>query len=247
MKAAYFDIFSGISGNMVLGALLDAGLKLDILKKELSKLNISDYELQTEKVVKNGISGTYLKVKLSDDDHCHEDHEHQHGRHLSEIEDLIAESDLEESVKDLSTRIFRRLAESEARIHNTDPDQVHFHEVGAVDAIVDIVGTAIGIHKLGIKKVFASRIHIGTGFGNCAHGKIPIPAPATLDLLQDTPVYSTGIESELVTPTGAAIITTLAEEFGSLPLMQIRKIGYGAGSRNLEIPNLLRISTGKLV
>lgn len=246
MKIAYFDIFSGISGNMVLGALLDAGLEFDVLKEELSKLDLTGYQLQVEKTVKNGVSSTYLNVELEKDNHHHDDHDH-HGRHLAEIEKIIVDSDLAAPVKEMSSRIFRRLAKAEAKIHNKDPEQVHFHEVGAVDAIVDIVGAAVGIHKLGIEQVIASRIHTGTGFVDCAHGRIPIPAPATLELLQNAPVYSTGIESELVTPTGAAIITTLADEFSSLPLMQIKSIGYGAGSRDLEIPNLLRVSIGELV
>lgn len=232
---------------MILGSLLNAGLELDRLKGELSKLDLTGYQLQVETAVKNGVSGTYLNVELEKDNHHHDDHEDHHGRHLAEIEEIIADSDFAAPVKEMSSRIFRRLAQAEAKIHNKDPEQVHFHEVGAVDAIVDIVGAAVGIHELGIDQVVASRIHTGTGFVDCAHGKIPIPAPATLELLQNTPVYSTGIESELVTPTGAAIITTLADEFGPLPLMQIKSIGYGAGSRDLEIPNLLRVSIGELV
>jgi hypothetical protein len=241
VRVAYFDIFSGISGNMILGALLDMGLDLEFLKDELAKLDLDGYQLKLEKRVKNGITGAYLEVEVRDN--C----DKRHGRHLADIESLIEESELNREVKDLSKRIFRRLAEAEAKIHNRDIEEIHFHEVGAVDSIVDIVGAVIGIKSLGIEEIYASRVHTGTGFVNCAHGKIPVPAPATLELLRDIPIYSSGIQNELVTPTGAAIITTLAKKFAYLPLIKLEKIGYGAGSRDLEIPNLLRISIGELL
>ncbi|SJZ43272.1 hypothetical protein SAMN02745118_00829 [Selenihalanaerobacter shriftii] len=243
MKAVYFDIFSGISGNMVLGALLDAGLKLDILKKELAKLGLTEYEIDVKEVVKGGIKGTYVEVQVEEHN---EDNHHTHGRHLADIEAIIDESELDVKIKKLSKKIFNRLAKAEAKIHNTTIYKIHFHEVGAVDAIIDIVGAVIGIEALGIEEIYASRVHTGTGFVNCDHGKIPVPVPATLELLQEVPVYSTGIKNELVTPTGAAIITTLAKKFGNMPLMQTEQIGYGAGSRELEIPNLLRLRIGNL-
>jgi len=261
---AYFDIFSGISGNMVLGALLELGLDLDSLEEELEKLGLSDeYKIEVEKVLKEGIGGTHVEVKLIEhhhehehdhehehnhehehDHHHHHHHDHHHGRHLDDINKLIEESSLSESIKEKSKAIFLKLAKAEAKIHGKDLNEIHFHEVGAVDAIVDIVGSVIGLELLGVERIIASRLHIGTGFVHCAHGKMPVPAPATMEILEGLPVYSTGIESELVTPTGAAIIATLAEEFTNRPEMEIKKTGYGAGTRELEIPNLLRINLG---
>lgn len=241
---AYFDIFSGISGNMVLGALVDAGLSLDALKEELSKLGLEgEYEIISKKVLKNGISGTYVNVQLKEHDH---EHGHHH-RHLNDIYEIIDSSDLSKSVKEKAKEIFLHLAKAESKMHGVELDEVHFHEVGAVDAIVDIVGSVIGIELLGIKRIKASPVHVGRGFVKSAHGKIPIPAPATMELLEGIPVYSIGIEAELTTPTGAAIITTLAESFGPRPYMLINKTAYGAGTRDLEIPNLLRINLGEFL
>ena len=264
---AYFDIFSGISGNMVLGALVDLGLDLKEWKKELAKLGLEDeYNIQTEKTEKHGIGGTYLQVKLvehnhqHDHEHNHEDghhhdhdhshnhnHEHSHshdshGRNLTDIRKIIDDSNLSKSVKEKSKEIFLNLAKAEAKIHGSDINEIHFHEVGAVDAIVDIVGSVLGLEMLGVDKIFASKLHIGNGFVECDHGKMPVPAPATMELLADTPIYSEGIEAEMVTPTGAAIITTLAEKFGPRDEMKIIKSGYGAGTWDLPIPNLLRIN-----
>ena len=250
---AYFDIFSGISGNMVLGALIDLGVEVDELKKEINKLGISEeYELKVNTVQKSGITGTYVDVELEehhhhseDDDHSHT-HGHSHGRGLKEIIELLDKSDLSAEIKEKSKLIFTNLAEAEAGIHNKDVNEIHFHEVGAVDAIVDIVGSVIGLDILGIENIYASRINTGNGFVKCEHGIIPVPAPATMELLKNIPIYSSGIEKELVTPTGAAIITTLADEYGSRPDMKIKKTGYGAGSYDLEIPNLLRINLGNI-
>ncbi|MCK8824098.1 nickel pincer cofactor biosynthesis protein LarC [Fuchsiella alkaliacetigena] len=239
MQIAYFHIFSGISGNMILGALLDAGLELSNLAAELKKLGLKNYTLEVEKTVKKGVSGSYVEVKTAEDN--------SPARDLADIRKIITTSQLDDTIQEQSLKIFQRLAEAEAKIHNTTPEEIHFHEVGAIDAIIDIVGAVIGIQHLGIEAIHCSRVHTGRGFVDCAHGRLPIPAPATLELLQGVPIYSTGIESELVTPTGAAIITTLAEQFGDLPLMRIESIGYGAGSRDLEIPNLLRISIGGLL
>ena len=269
---AYFDIFSGISGNMVLGALVDLGLDLKEWKKELAKLGLEDeYNIKTKKTDKHGIGGTYLQVKLvdTDHDHSHNDnhnhehghnhshkhnhdhshdhdhshsHGHSHGRNLDDIRDIIDKSDLSESVKEKSKKIFLNLAKAEAKIHGSNINEIHFHEVGAVDAIVDIVGSVLGLEMLGVDKIYASKLHIGNGFVECDHGKMPVPAPATMELLANIPIYSEGIEAEMVTPTGAAIITTLAEKFGPRDEMKIIKSGYGAGTRNLPIPNLLRIN-----
>lgn len=260
---AYFDIFSGISGNMVLGALVDLGLDLEKWKKELAKLGLEDeYNIETKKTDKHGIGGTYLQVKLVDHDHKHEhthnhehnhDHDHKehkhsaghghsHGRNLADIRRIIDNSGLSESVKEKSKKIFLNLAKAEAKIHGSDINEIHFHEVGAVDAIVDIVGSVLGLEMLGVDKIYASKLHIGTGFVECDHGKMPVPAPATIELLSELPIYSEGIEAEMVTPTGAAIISTLAEKFGPRDEMKIIKSGYGAGTWDLPIPNLLRIN-----
>ncbi|MEW5924401.1 MAG: nickel pincer cofactor biosynthesis protein LarC [Candidatus Zixiibacteriota bacterium] len=238
MKAVYFDCFAGISGDMTLGALVDAGLDIEKLKAELIKLNLKGYSIGAEKVVKNGITGTKINIEIE------EQNAHRHLKHINEI---IDNSSLDDDIKQTGKKIFFRLAEAEAKIHNTIIEKIHFHEVGAIDAIIDIVGAVIGIKLLGIKKVYASRIHVGRGFVECRHGKIPLPAPATAELLKGVPVYSTGIEGELTTPTGAAIITTLAESFGNMPVMNIRQIGYGAGTSDREIPNMLRVMIGEVV
>ncbi len=181
-----------------------------------------------------------------DHQHSHHGHSHDHQhRNLTDIEKLIDDSDLDEAVKKMSKEIFLYVARAEAKVHDKPMDQVHFHEVGAIDSIVDIIGVAILIQQLNPDKIISSPIHIGTGFVNCAHGNIPVPAPATLEILKGIPVYSTGIRSELVTPTGAAIVKALAEEFQEMPMMEIDKIGYGLGTKDLEITNVLRVVTGK--
>jgi len=236
MKIAYFDCFSGASGDMILGALMDAGLPLDVLKNELAKLDLDHYDLQVEKVTKKGLGGSQAKV-LVDDNH--------HHRHLHHIEDIIGQSDLSDTVKTKSLAIFKRLAEAEAKVHRTTIDAIHFHEVGAVDAIIDVVGAVAGLAALGIEKIYCSALHVGTGTVECAHGTLPVPAPATAELIQGKPVYSTGVDGELLTPTGAAILTTLASEFGPMPAMTLETAGYGAGSADIAIPNLLRIAIGE--
>lgn len=262
---AYFDIFSGISGNMVLGGLVDLGLDLEEWKDELEKLGLADeYEIKVEKADKHGIGGTYLEVELIDqnkdgsDGHSHGSHNHEHnhnhdnehnhshghshGRNLKDINTIIEESGLSDNVKEKSKEIFLNLARAEGKIHGKSINEIHFHEVGAVDAIVDIVGSVIGLELLGVEKIYASKLHTGTGFVQCDHGQMPVPAPATMELLSGVPVYSKGIEAEMVTPTGAAIITTLAENFGPRPEIKMIRSGYGAGGRDLPIPNLLRIN-----
>jgi len=236
LKIIYFDCFAGVSGDMILGALVDAGLDIELLKNELSKLKIDGFRISSEKAVKNGITGTRMLIETD------EQKAHRHLRHIVEI---IDDSNLDDEIKTKSKNIFTRLAEAEAKIHNTTPEKIHFHEVGALDAIIDIVGSVIGLRLLGIEKIFASRIHVGTGFVDCQHGRIPLPAPATVELLKGIPVYSTGIESELTTPTGAAILSTLADSFGTIPDMNVQSSGYGAGNADLQIPNLLRVVIGE--
>lgn len=235
MRVLYFDCCAGISGDMVLGALVDAGLNPDSLRAELARLNLTGWNIRITKVMKQSLAATRLQVETT------EDHTH---RGLSDIVKLIHDSDLDEKIQKLSENAFTRLAEVEAAIHNKSVDEIHFHEVGALDAIIDIVGSMIGIQLLRIDRVFSSPVHVGTGFVKAAHGEIPVPAPATMALLRNVPVYSRGIEAELTTPTGAAILTTLAEEFGPLPRMNVEAIGYGAASRELPIPNVLRVFRG---
>lgn len=235
MKIAYFHCFAGASGDMFLGSLLDLGADLQQFKQELGRLGIDGWDLDTRRVTKNGITGTKVEITM-DEDH--------HHRHLSHIVEIIQNAGLPQSVVEGSVRTFKRLAQAEAAVHGVGPEEVHFHEVGAKDAIIDIVGTHLLIHMLGIEAVYASDIHLGTGFTKAAHGKIPVPAPATLGLLTGVPTYSTGIQAELVTPTGAALLAELAQGFGTMPHMTITGVGYGAGSRDLEIPNLLRVVLG---
>jgi pyridinium-3,5-bisthiocarboxylic acid mononucleotide nickel chelatase len=237
MKIAYFDCFAGASGDMILGALLDAGLEIEILKAELAKLGLCRYDIQVKKVVKKGIGGTQAMVMID-----HEDYHHH--RNLYEIQNIIKNSHLSHSIKEKSINIFIRLAEAEAKVHGTSIEKVHFHEVGAMDAIIDVVGSVIGIETMGIEAVYCSPLHVGSGTVECAHGIFPVPAPATMELIREKPVYSTGVAGELLTPTGAAILTTLAGGFGPMPEMIVKHIGYGSGEKDLPIPNLLRVSIG---
>ncbi|MBZ4645960.1 MAG: pyridinium-3,5-bisthiocarboxylic acid mononucleotide nickel chelatase [Petroclostridium sp.] len=242
MKVLYFDCFAGISGDMTLGALLDLGVDKDVLLNELNKLNVSGFTIDISRAKKNGIEGMNVDIRL--DAH---NHKHEH-RNLHDIEKIIDESALDENVKKISKAMFMKVAQAEAKIHGTTIENIHFHEVGALDSIVDIVGVAICMNMLKVDKVISSPLHDGTGFVKCQHGLIPIPAPAVLEILREAsvPFYSTGIKNELVTPTGAAIIATLAEEFGNMPEMVVEKVGYGAGKRNMEIPNLLRVTLGEV-
>ena len=236
-KIAYFECFSGASGNMILGALIDAGVALDTLRSELQKLNVSGFELVCTRVMRNGISATHVDVK-TEETHAH--------RHLHHIAAIIEHSSLAPTIKENAIRIFTRLAEAEAKVHNTTPERIHFHEVGALDAIVDIVGAAIGLHLLGVDTIYVSPFSLGTGFVTCAHGTIPVPAPATVELLKGKPVRQSDIEAELVTPTGAAILSTLGTHFDTPPLCRFDVVGYGAGTRELSIPNVLRLSVGEI-
>ncbi|MDQ7781748.1 MAG: nickel pincer cofactor biosynthesis protein LarC [Desulfomonilaceae bacterium] len=238
MRTAYFDCFAGAAGDMILGALMDAGLALDTLKEEIAKLRLGRYDLRVEKVVKRGIGGSQAVITID------QDHHHHHHRHLHHIEEIIGTSELAAAVKERSIRIFRRLAEAEAKVHRTTIDKIHFHEVGAVDAIIDVVGSVAGLAAMGIEEIFCSPLHVGSGTIQCAHGILPVPAPATAELIKGKPVYSTGVEGELLTPTAAAILTTLASGFGPMPAMTVETIGYGAGTSDPSIPNVLRVAIG---
>jgi uncharacterized protein (TIGR00299 family) protein len=233
---AYFDCFSGISGDMVLGALVDAGVDLRAIEAELRRLGLENWNISAEKVKRGAIFATHVKVGTR---------EEHHHRGLSIILKRIEEAKLAPRAADRAKKIFRRLAEAEAKVHNLPVEQVHFHEVGAVDSIIDIVGAAVGFEMLGIDEFACSALDVGAGQVNTAHGLLPVPAPATAELLRGAPMYSSGIERELVTPTGAAIATTLATRYAELPDMKLRAIGYGAGSADLkEKANVLRLLIG---
>jgi len=235
---AYFDCFSGISGDMTLGALIDLGVPAKWLKEALSSIPLSGFDLSVSSISRNGISAKRVQVNCETD---------TKSRDYSHIKALIEKSPLSSFVKERSLEVFKRLAEAEAGIHGCSIEKVHFHEVGGIDAIVDIVGTALCLEHLEIDRVIASTIPLGSGFVSCQHGILPVPAPATVALLKGVPVYGSEIQHELVTPTGAAIITTLAESFAKMPAMVIEKAGYGAGKREFEkIPNLLRIIIGSM-
>ena len=235
---AYFDCFSGISGDMTLGALIDLGVPVKWLKDALGRVPLKGFELSVASVSRSGISAKSVRVQVEDD---------SESRNYAEIVSLIEKSPLSGRVKEMSLEIFDKLAVAEAGIHNCPKEEVHFHELGGIDALVDIVGTALCVEHLGIKKVIASGLPLGTGLLSSLHGPLPVPAPATLAILKGVPVYGTQVPAELVTPTGAAIIVALAESFETMPDMIVDKIGYGAGKRDLDSrPNLLRIITGNL-
>lgn len=236
MRTLYFDCFAGASGNMILGALVAAGVDRDRLVDELKKLDISSFEIVIDQVDRSGITSTHVDVKVP--------HEHVH-RHLRDIQGIIDASTLSESVKTRAVAIFTRLAQAEAKIHGIDVQKVHFHEVGAMDAIIDVVGACIGFEVLGIERFVCSKIHVGRGFAEMAHGKFPVPPPAVAELLKNAPIYSTEIEGEMMTPTGAAIISTVCDVYGQIPDMLVESTAYGAGTRQYErFPNVLRVMIG---
>lgn len=235
---AYFDCFSGISGDMTLGALIDLGMPVNWLKNALDSVPLKGFDLSVASVSRKGISAKSVQIQINDN---------SESRSYSEIVSLIEKSHLSGRVKEMSLEIFDKLAVAEAGIHDCPKEEVHFHELGGIDALVDIIGTALGVENLGITRVIASSLPLGTGISSCRHGPLPVPAPATLAILKGVPVYGTQVAAELVTPTGAAIIVTLAESFETIPDMIVEKIGYGAGKRDLDSrPNLLRIITGNL-
>ena len=238
MKIAYFDCFAGISGDMTLGALIGAGADADRLRKGLAGLGVDGYRIEVGKKITGPIEATDVRVIL-DDRHRH------HHRRLHDILEMIRGAELSEPVKQTAERIFLRLAEAEAKVHGSSPEEVHFHEVGAVDAIVDIVGTALCLEMLGRPKVVASPMPTFHGYAKGAHGTFPLPAPATAEILRGVPWRKLDIEGELVTPTGAAIIREIAAGFGPLPAMTVESIGYGAGKNDFGIPNALRVMIGR--
>jgi pyridinium-3,5-bisthiocarboxylic acid mononucleotide nickel chelatase len=268
MRIAYLDCFSGISGDMFLGALIDAGVSPDLLEDSVKALDIGA-RLEISKVARAGISATKVDVYANGEkdlprevfweqhghDHPHEhshghdhshEHRHDHGRTLTDIRKIIEKAAISSTAKATAIKIFETLGQAEAEIHGTSIDQVHFHEVGAVDAMVDIVCAAVGAESLAVDEWVCSPLNVGGGTVKCAHGTLPVPAPATLKLLRDAPVYSSGPQVELVTPTGAAIVKTLSTRFAPFPAMKIDKSGYGAGTRDFpEHPNLLRITIGE--
>ena len=282
MRTLYIEAFSGISGNMFMGALLDLGVPKEYLLKELDKLNIEGYHLDINKVLKTGISATYVDVILKEFEHEHDKHnhdnahhhEHEHHKHnhdkvhhhehehhknrhdnvyhhehrgLAEIKKIIENSKLSIAVKEKAVDIFTALGKAEAKVHDKPIEEVHFHEVGAIDTIIDIVGSLICLEWLGVEKLFISKIRTGFGFVKCAHGDMPVPAPATAELLHNMLFYHGDIEKELATPTGVAIASVLAEVSEGLPLnFTYDKIGYGAGGYELKIPNVVRMFLGEV-
>ncbi len=235
---AYFDCFNGAAGDMIVGALVDAGADAEALTAALAGLGLDGYDLSCEKITKQGFAATQFRVAL-------EEPSNQPHRHLSDIKRIIDKSSLSTGVKERSTRVFSRLAEAEAKVHGTTVDRVHFHEVGAVDAILDIVGAVVALELLGVERVMASPVPVGSGTVRCAHGIMPVPAPATAELLAGVPLAATPETGELTTPTGAALLTTLAESFGAVPSMRLDSTGYGAGTREGGTrPNLLRVLVG---
>jgi uncharacterized protein (TIGR00299 family) protein len=237
MRLAYFDCPSGASGDMILGALVDAGAPFEALTRELAGLGVEGYRLERREVIKAGFRATKVDVVLGAPDAGH--------RGLREIVDILERSRLAPAARDLAARIFRRLAEAEARVHGTTPERVHFHEVGAVDAIVDVAGACVGLHLLGVDAVHVGALPVGGGFVDGPHGRIPVPGPATAELLKGFPTLDPGVRRELVTPTGAAILTTLAAGAGTMPAMRVTAVGYGAGTMDLDTPNVLRVFVGE--
>jgi hypothetical protein len=236
MKTLYFDCFAGASGDMILGAMVAAGVDQKYLRDQLSLLRVDGFSLDFETVDRSGLSATYARVETA--------HEHKH-RHLSDIKQIIEASDLPEYVKWVSVQIFTRLAEAESRVHNEPVEHVHFHEVGALDAIVDVVGAAICFDYLDIGRFVCSPLHVGSGMVQMDHGRFPIPPPAVAELLKGVPFYATEIKGELLTPTGAAILTSVCSEYGPIPEMTTEGVGYGAGKREYpDFPNVLRVLFG---
>lgn len=237
MKIAYLDCFSGISGDMFVGSLLDAGLPAERLEEIIAGLKLDGFTLSTRREERNHIFGIKFSVTLQRED--------QPSRHLKDIKGILRSSDLPLQVIERCISIFERLATIEGEIHHIPPEEVHFHEVGAVDSIIDVVASVAGIHILGIEKLFVSKIPVGSGMITSAHGTLPVPTPATIELLKGVPIYESGQEVEMVTPTGAALLTSLSTSFGPMPPMTIERVGYGVGSRTLsDRPNLLRILIG---
>ena len=237
MRTLYFYCFAGASGDMILGALVSVGVDQRVLAEQLQLLGVGGWQIDFERVDRSGISATYARVQTA--------HGHHH-RHLADIRKIIYDSGLSDRVKDRAARIFFRLAEAESLVHNEPIEKIHFHEVGALDAIVDVCGAAIGFDLLGVENFVSSSLRVGTGMTEMAHGRFPIPPPAVAELLKGKPIYAGDIEGEFVTPTGAAIIATVCKQFATMPSMKIEASGYGAGTRNHKnFPNVLRLFLGE--
>ena len=239
MRIAYFDCFSGASGDMILGSLIDVGLSPRRLREELKKLRISTIDLKAKKVLRAGLAATRVIVEGKNEKRSH--------RNLKEILRIVERSGVEADVKEKSREIFKRIASVEGKIHGTPMGEIHFHELGGLDSIVDIVGSVWGIRQLGIEEIYVSKVNVGGGFVKCEHGILPVPAPATLLLMEGKPIYSSGVERELFTPTGAAILTSLGSGFGPMPPINVERVGHGAGRDDLPHPNLLRLIVGTSV
>jgi len=238
MKTAYLDCFSGVSGDMFIGALLDAGLPFEKLEQAVRTLPLDGYTLDVSREKRNDLMGTRFMVRLDSEQH--------ERRGLKDIKNIIQGGNLSREVKNKTIHIFESIARVEGKIHNCPPDEIHFHEVGAVDSMIDIIGTIFGIEFLSITSISSSSLPLGSGFTKTGHGTIPIPAPATIALLKGVPVYDSGLRHEMVTPTGAALVKGLAGAFGSMPSMVVDSVGYGVGSRDLpDRPNLFRIILGE--
>jgi uncharacterized protein (TIGR00299 family) protein len=238
MKILYYDCFSGISGDMNLGAMLDLGIEKDYLVGELNKLDLEGWEIIAGKDQRHGIQGTKVTVRQTRHEHAH--------RHLSDIEKIIRNSGLDNKTKELSMKIFMKIALAEASVHGTSVEKVHFHEVGAIDSIIDVVGAAICYNTLGVEGVHVSPVELGSGFVDCDHGRLPVPAPATAEIIQGIPVKKGGVDFEATTPTGAAIIAALGTEFGQVTAISIEKTAYGIGHKdNPKVPNILRVLLGE--
>jgi uncharacterized protein (TIGR00299 family) protein len=239
VKVLYFDCLSGISGDMTLGALLDLGIEEQLFRQELAKLSLAGYDLVIRKKEKNGIYGTDIDVVLTDE-------ENQRERNLQDIELLINKSGIAQRAKDFTKKVFREIAAAEAKVHHQKISEVHFHEVGAIDSIVDIAGTAICLDLLGADMVYASKLYDGHGFIKCRHGIIPVPVPAVMELLSESgiPLVQTDIDTELITPTGMGIIKCLSSGFGTMPQISVCKVGYGMGKREYDGFGALRVIMG---
>ncbi|AER67569.1 protein of unknown function DUF111 [Thermovirga lienii DSM 17291] len=237
MKVLYFDCFAGVSGDMIIASLL-CHVNEEAFKRKVKKIALSDFDIEIGETRKNSIVARFFKV-------LHREKFHNHNRHMEDIREIISKSDLEENIKRISIEVFEKLAEAEAKVHGISPEEVHFHEVGAVDSIVDVIGAAILIDMIKPDKIVSSPLPLSSGFVKTLHGIMPVPAPATVELLKGIPVYKSDVKEEIVTPTGAAIIKTLVDEFDGVPDMRIGSVGYGAGTKDLEIPNLLRTYVGE--
>ncbi len=257
MNVAYFDCFAGAGGDMIVAALLDAGADEDACRAELAKLGLDECAVRTERVRRAGLGGLQFHVDVSEGgvspdhehphEHEHHDHAHAPRRRLADILDLIDRAGLVPRAAERARRVFTRLGRAEAKVHRIDIQEVHFHEVGAVDSIVDIVGACIALELLGIDRVICSGVPVGSGMVRCEHGLLPVPAPAVAELLVGVPLRAVEIEGEALTPTAAAIFTELAESFGPAPEMTVASVGYGAGSRDTpHLSNLLRVIVGQV-